>query len=188
MIANAEARRNAILREVERHRATWGEDLRRAAQQAEDVEFEIIENKSRQSEKCGVTTACKTESNRANVRASTGPKTAEGRARSARNARRHGLSLPFFPIPYVRKRQTNWRTRLPARTPTPKSRSSLVESQKHRLIYAACVVCARGFSQAQSAIPTMKLPRSWRQKQSLLPYLHESKPSCGPFYGLCSRT
>jgi hypothetical protein len=46
MIANAEARRNAILREVERHRATWGEDLRRAAQQAEDVEFETIENKS----------------------------------------------------------------------------------------------------------------------------------------------
>jgi hypothetical protein len=46
MIANAEARRNAILREVERHRATWGEDLRRAAQQAEDVEFEIMENKS----------------------------------------------------------------------------------------------------------------------------------------------
>jgi hypothetical protein len=46
MIANAEARRNAILREVERHRATWGENLRRAAQQAEDIEFEIIENKS----------------------------------------------------------------------------------------------------------------------------------------------
>jgi hypothetical protein len=46
MIASAEARRNAILREVERHRATWGENLRRAAQQAEDIEFEIIENKS----------------------------------------------------------------------------------------------------------------------------------------------
>jgi hypothetical protein len=46
MIASAEARRNAILREVERHRATWAQDLRRAAQQAEDVEFEIIENKS----------------------------------------------------------------------------------------------------------------------------------------------
>ena len=36
----------------------------------------------------------KTETNRANARASTGPKTARGRARSARNAFRHGLSIP----------------------------------------------------------------------------------------------
>jgi hypothetical protein len=36
----------------------------------------------------------KIETNRANARASTGPKTARGRARSARNAFRHGLSMP----------------------------------------------------------------------------------------------
>jgi hypothetical protein len=36
----------------------------------------------------------KTRANRANARASTGPKTADGRARAARNALRHGLSLP----------------------------------------------------------------------------------------------
>jgi hypothetical protein len=36
----------------------------------------------------------KVKANRANARASTGPKTAQGRARAARNARRHGLSLP----------------------------------------------------------------------------------------------
>src|SRR5512143_1376856 len=36
----------------------------------------------------------KIETNRANARASTGPKTARGRARSARNAFRHGLSIP----------------------------------------------------------------------------------------------
>ena len=36
----------------------------------------------------------KIKANRANARASTGPKTARGRARSARNAFRHGLSLP----------------------------------------------------------------------------------------------
>jgi hypothetical protein len=35
----------------------------------------------------------KIKSNRANARASTGPKTAHGRARSARNAFRHGLSV-----------------------------------------------------------------------------------------------
>ena len=36
----------------------------------------------------------KIKANRANARASTGPKTAQGRARTARNALRHGLSLP----------------------------------------------------------------------------------------------
>src|SRR5262249_13547008 len=34
-----------------------------------------------------------------NARASTGPKTAQGRARAARNARRHGLSLPVCSDP-----------------------------------------------------------------------------------------
>jgi hypothetical protein len=36
----------------------------------------------------------KIETNRANAQASTGPKTARGRARSARNSFRHGLSIP----------------------------------------------------------------------------------------------
>jgi hypothetical protein len=43
MIAGAEGRRNAILREVDRHRATWGQDLRQAAQQIEEAEFKVIE-------------------------------------------------------------------------------------------------------------------------------------------------
>src|SRR5262245_430037 len=38
-------------------------------------------------------------SNRANARLSTGPKTAKGRARSARNPLRHGLSLPVLSDP-----------------------------------------------------------------------------------------
>jgi hypothetical protein len=37
----------------------------------------------------------KTNANRANARASTGPNTFQGRVRSARNAFRHGLSLPI---------------------------------------------------------------------------------------------
>ena len=36
----------------------------------------------------------KTKANRANARVSTGPNTVDGRARSAQNAFRHGLSLP----------------------------------------------------------------------------------------------
>ncbi len=43
--------------------------------------------------------AGKINANRANARASTGPKTAHGRAHSARNARRHGLSLPVLADP-----------------------------------------------------------------------------------------
>jgi hypothetical protein len=43
--------------------------------------------------------ARKISANRANARASTGPKTAQGRARAARNALRHGLSLPVCSDP-----------------------------------------------------------------------------------------
>jgi hypothetical protein len=41
----------------------------------------------------------KIEANRANSRASTGPKTARGRAHAARNAFRHALSLPIYSDP-----------------------------------------------------------------------------------------
>jgi len=43
-----------------------------------------------------VTSAGKINANRANARASTGPKTARGKAHSAKNARRYGLSLPVL--------------------------------------------------------------------------------------------
>jgi hypothetical protein len=46
-----------------------------------------------------VTSTRKIEANRANARASTGPKTAQGRTRAARNALRHGLSLPVYSDP-----------------------------------------------------------------------------------------
>jgi hypothetical protein len=48
-----------------------------------------------------VTSARKAKSNRANARSSTGPKTAGGRARSARNALRYGLSLPVLSDPIL---------------------------------------------------------------------------------------
>jgi hypothetical protein len=41
----------------------------------------------------------KIKANRANARASTGPKTAQGRARAARNSLRHALSLPVCSNP-----------------------------------------------------------------------------------------
>jgi hypothetical protein len=43
----------------------------------------------------------KIQANRANARASTGPNTARGRARTARNALRHALSVPVFLDPVL---------------------------------------------------------------------------------------
>jgi hypothetical protein len=48
-----------------------------------------------------LTSARKLKTNRANARASTGPKTARGRARVARNALRHGLTLPVWSDPVL---------------------------------------------------------------------------------------
>jgi hypothetical protein len=45
----------------------------------------------------------KIAANRANARASTGPKTRHGRARAAKNALRHGLSLPIQAYPLLYK-------------------------------------------------------------------------------------
>src|SRR5262245_42325408 len=44
MMALAEARRNATLREIDRHRQTLGQKLRRAAQQLEDGNLRVIEH------------------------------------------------------------------------------------------------------------------------------------------------
>ena len=46
-----------------------------------------------------MTTARKTSTNRKNARASTGPKSAAGKARSSANARRHGLAAPIWSEP-----------------------------------------------------------------------------------------
>jgi hypothetical protein len=48
-----------------------------------------------------VTSDLKLQANRANSRASTGPRTTKGKARSAQNSLRHGLSLPALVDPAV---------------------------------------------------------------------------------------
>jgi|SRR5215831_1083401 len=47
MIASAEARRDDALHEIELHRASWGQELRRVTQEVEkSLEMEVIEDKS----------------------------------------------------------------------------------------------------------------------------------------------
>jgi hypothetical protein len=46
MIAIAEARRNAILREIDRHREVLSQNLRRAVQDVEDSPLQVIEHTS----------------------------------------------------------------------------------------------------------------------------------------------
>jgi hypothetical protein len=49
----------------------------------------------------GMTTARKVRANRQNARASTGPKSATGKARSSANARRHRLAVPIWSDPVL---------------------------------------------------------------------------------------
>ena len=48
-----------------------------------------------------MSSARKIEANRANAQASTGPRTAKGKARAAQNAHRHGLNLPVVSDPVL---------------------------------------------------------------------------------------
>jgi hypothetical protein len=59
-----------------------------------------------------VTSQRKIEANRRNARASTGPRTAAGRARSARNALRHGLSASVWSNPQFRQTIEDWARRI----------------------------------------------------------------------------
>jgi hypothetical protein len=48
-----------------------------------------------------MTSSARTVANRRNARASTGPRSVSGKARSARNARRHGLAIPIRADPAI---------------------------------------------------------------------------------------
>jgi hypothetical protein len=89
MIFRAEQRRNAALHEIEQYRNGAAERMRRLQSQSE--EDMLIRPLPR-----GVTVirTARANSNRRNARRSTGPKSAAGKAKVAKNALRHGLAVP----------------------------------------------------------------------------------------------
>ena len=80
-----------------------------------------------------VKSVSKIEANRRNARASTGPRTAAGKARAAQNARRHGLNLPArLRSRSAQARSSRWRARSPAPMPGRNASSSRPGSPPRR--------------------------------------------------------
>ena len=75
-----------------------------------------------------VTSERKIKANRANASSSTGPKTRYGRIRSARNALRHGLSLPIRVNPILAKKRVVWQVKSLDRMPACTSRRLRIAS------------------------------------------------------------
>ena len=87
MITTAEVRRDAVLRDLERRRESLARRLRRGRGGLTGVPVLLggaVAIMSRRS----------TDANRRNAQLSTGPRSLKGKARSALNARRHGLAAP----------------------------------------------------------------------------------------------
>ena len=84
-----------------------------------------------------MTSERKIRANRENARASTGPKTMQGRARAAQNHFRHGLSIPVHSDPAWSEEVQALARAIAGRTPMTISRTSLAGSRKRTSICAA---------------------------------------------------
>ena len=102
----------------------------------------------------------KIAANRANARASTGPKTTQGRARAAANALRHGLSLPIYSDPVLSEQ-----VKALARAIVGSDANAEIQGLARRIAEAQIDLHrdgarGTGFSPAHSAIPTTGLRQS----------------------------
>jgi hypothetical protein len=91
-----------------------------------------------------VTSARKIRANRANARASSGPKTAAGKAQSAQNAFLHGFNVPIWLDPALASDVEASHSGSPATAPTPVSGSRRDASPRRKSISAACAPTALG--------------------------------------------
>ena len=80
----------------------------------------------------------KIKANRANARASTGPKTAQGRVRTARNALRHALSIPVCFNPALSEEVETLAREIAGPGADAETKELAPESPKRRSICAAC--------------------------------------------------
>ena len=89
-----------------------------------------------------MTSARKIRSNRANARSSTGPKTAKGRGRSARNAFRFGLSLPVLSDPSLSQEVVALARRIAGADATPEMQELARQIAEAQVDLAASALCA----------------------------------------------
>jgi hypothetical protein len=110
----------------------------------------------------------KIQANRANARASTGPRTAPGRVRAARNALRHGLSLSVFADP-TQSEQVETLAREIAGEPTNDGIYQLARRVAEAQIDLQRVRCARHqFLSSQLADPYCYSSARMRKQFSLI--------------------
>ena len=88
-----------------------------------------------------MTSARKIRANRANARASSGPKSAAGKARSAQNAFRHGFNVPIWLDPALASDVEALAQWIAAKAPTPVSGSRRDASPRRTI---ACAPTALG--------------------------------------------
>jgi hypothetical protein len=84
-----------------------------------------------------MTSERKIKANRANSRASTGPKTARGRVRTARNALRHALNLSIYSDPALSEEVELLAQKSSGPMSITKERNLRAASPKRRSTYAA---------------------------------------------------
>ena len=112
----------------------------------------------------------KIKANRANARASTGPKTAQGRVRTAETRFATGSAFPFAPIQHSRRRWKRLRARSRARAPTRKPRIArrVAEAQidLRRVRYARYQLLSRAL-----ADPYYEPRENTRNKVAILRFL-----------------
>jgi hypothetical protein len=85
--------------------------------------------------------ALKANTNRANAQASTGPKSARGKARASRNARRHGLSLAIGADPVLSEKVEKFARAIAGETNDVESPNLRAVPPKRR---HSCNGCATG--------------------------------------------
>jgi len=100
----------------------------------------------------------KIRANRANAKASSGPKTANGRARSVRNALRHGLSRPIHSNPALSKEVET----LAREIAGPTTNAELLER-------------ARAIAEAQIDLRRVRNVRQQRLATALAEFFYESR-------------